>query len=240
MSINQNSEQVLEVRNVNSATGTTINGMSSSGVFSHIDDDMSEFDRPSENSTAPPEISEQSAPNQRSSSPNLNSLNLNASPPRRNKTVIDQHSSPNFPPIFNWSENIVIANYSSGFDDECACRFPSLELDITFTNGLTLKRKCFKTTVLVLDSPIDLIIGRSSLKLHKFSIKTPSHFEVKTNLKHTQSKEKEFDDSVSQDLYVQQAAHIRHLKGIALLRYNHAILKIALVLIRVTPCVVRR
>jgi hypothetical protein len=93
----------------------------------------------------------------------------------------------------------------SGIDNQCSSSFPSLDLNISYTNEVTLKQESFNTTVLVLHSPIDLIIGRSSLKLHQFLTKIPSHFEVTTNLKHTQSKVAEFGETISQDLFVQQA-----------------------------------
>ena len=71
----------------------------------------------------------------------------------------------------------------SGFDNQCESRFPSLLINICFINEITSLRESFETRVLILqNTPLDLILGRSTIKQQMFSRKTPSHFEDSTNL----------------------------------------------------------
>jgi hypothetical protein len=53
----------------------------------------------------------------------------------------------------------------SGFNSQCHDKFKCLQIDISFLNETNFSRENFNTTVIVLkDSPIDLIIGRATIK----------------------------------------------------------------------------
>lgn len=53
----------------------------------------------------------------------------------------------------------------SRFDNKCSSRFLSLLININFINEVNFKRGSFLTTVFILpNSPLDLIIGRNTIK----------------------------------------------------------------------------
>jgi hypothetical protein len=65
----------------------------------------------------------------------------------------------------------------SGFDNNCSSDFPSLLIKITFIHENTFLKESFITRVLILPkSPIDIILGRKTIKAINFANKTPSHF----------------------------------------------------------------
>ena len=105
----------------------------------------------------------------------------------------------------NCNKYITFVNTTicSGFNNHCSNRFPSIFLQLSFINEVNLKKESFNLQVLILkDSPIDLIIGRATIKLHQFNKITPSHFEdITTNLTPLQSNLEEFGDQKSQDLF---------------------------------------
>jgi hypothetical protein len=65
----------------------------------------------------------------------------------------------------------------SGFDNNCNDSFKGILVNLSYINEISFKTINLILKPLVLPkSPIDLIIGRASLKEHKFSFSTPSHF----------------------------------------------------------------
>jgi transposase InsO family protein len=71
----------------------------------------------------------------------------------------------------------------SGFDNNCSSDFPSLLIKVTFVHENTFIKESFLTTVLILPkSPIELILGRKTIKSINFANKTPSHFSEETTL----------------------------------------------------------
>jgi hypothetical protein len=70
----------------------------------------------------------------------------------------------------------------SGFDNNCSSDFPSLLIKITFIHENTFLKESFLTRVLILPkSPIDIILGRKTIKAINFASVTPSHFSFTAN-----------------------------------------------------------
>jgi transposase InsO family protein len=95
----------------------------------------------------------------------------------------------------NASHLIVNINTTvcSGFDNTCSSDFPSLLIKITFIHENTFLKESFLTRVLILpNSPIDIIIGRKTIKEINFSYKTPSHFRCDTILTSHQGPDETF------------------------------------------------
>jgi hypothetical protein len=87
--------------------------------------------------------------------------------------------------MLNASHLVVNINTTicSGFDNNCSNTFPSLIINISFINEITHLSESFQTRVLILPkSPIDIIIGRKTIKNVELTTKTPSHFSCITNL----------------------------------------------------------
>jgi transposase InsO family protein len=102
----------------------------------------------------------------------------------------------------------------SGFDNTCQSRFPSLLVNITFINELNLRRESFQTTVFILPrSPIELIIGRNTIKKQQFSLRTPSHFSEQTNLTNSQRLLEPFG-AKAQESYRVQPPHQMQLESV--------------------------
>jgi hypothetical protein len=71
----------------------------------------------------------------------------------------------------------------SGFNNECNDNFPSLIINISYINETTNLLENFETLVFILPkTPIDLIIGRKTIKQQRLTITVPSHFEDQTKL----------------------------------------------------------
>ena len=71
----------------------------------------------------------------------------------------------------------------SGFDNNCSSDFPSLLIRVTFQHENTIFKESFLTRVLILPkSPIDIILGRKTIKAINFAQKTPSHFICETKV----------------------------------------------------------
>jgi hypothetical protein len=71
----------------------------------------------------------------------------------------------------------INATICSGFNNQCSSDFPSLLIKITFIRGNTFLKESFIRRVLILPNiPIDIIIGRKTIKTINFANKTPSHF----------------------------------------------------------------
>ena len=91
----------------------------------------------------------------------------------------------------------------SGFNNECNDNFPSLIINLSYINENNKLLESFETLVFILPkTPIDLIIGRKTLKQQRFSKTVPSHFEDRTNL--TESIDmttEDFVDNISQETY---------------------------------------
>ena len=74
----------------------------------------------------------------------------------------------------------------SGFDNTCSDSHPSLIIKITFIPETTFLKESFTRRVYVLPkSPVDIIIGRKTIKDINFINSTPSHFSWVTNFTST-------------------------------------------------------
>lgn len=70
----------------------------------------------------------------------------------------------------------------SGFDNHCSDTHPSLIIKITFIHENAFLKESFTRRVYVLPkSPVDIIIGRKTIKDIDFYQSTPSHFSWKIN-----------------------------------------------------------
>jgi transposase InsO family protein len=70
----------------------------------------------------------------------------------------------------------------SGFDNHCSDTHPSLIIKITFIHEDTFLKESFTRRVYILPkSPVDIIIGRKTIKDIDFYQSTPSHFSWKIN-----------------------------------------------------------
>jgi transposase InsO family protein len=70
----------------------------------------------------------------------------------------------------------------SGFDNHCSDTHPSLIINITFIHENTFLKESFTRRVYILPkSPVDMIIGRKTIKDIDFYQSTPSHFSWKIN-----------------------------------------------------------
>jgi transposase InsO family protein len=70
----------------------------------------------------------------------------------------------------------------SGFDNHCSDIHPSLLIKITFIHENTFLKESFIRRVYILPkSPVDIIIGRKTIKDIDFNQSTPSHFSWKIN-----------------------------------------------------------
>jgi hypothetical protein len=71
----------------------------------------------------------------------------------------------------------------SGFNNEYSQNFPSLLIKISYFNERNLSLEVFETKVFILPkTPIDLIIGRKTIKQQRLTVTAPSNFEDQTNL----------------------------------------------------------
>jgi transposase InsO family protein len=91
----------------------------------------------------------------------------------------------------------------SGFNNECNNNFPSLVINLSYFNEKNKLLESFETLVFILPrTPIDLIIGRKTLKQQRFSKTVPSHFEDQTNLiESIEMTTEDFVDNISQETY---------------------------------------
>jgi hypothetical protein len=103
------------------------------------------------------------------------------------------------------SHLIVYTNTTicSGFDNNCSSRFPTLLINISYFNEQTSLLENFHTRVFILPkTPIELIIGRKTIKQQQFSKTAPSHFQDQINLNvSTNMTTGSFGDTISQELY---------------------------------------
>jgi hypothetical protein len=71
----------------------------------------------------------------------------------------------------------------SGFNNDCSENFPALLVNISYFDEITKKIKAFQTNVFILPkSPIDVIIGRNTIKQQQFTRTTPSPFKHQKKL----------------------------------------------------------
>jgi hypothetical protein len=91
----------------------------------------------------------------------------------------------------------------SGFNNECNDNFPSLKINLSCINERFNLLENVQTLVFILPTtPIDLIIGRKTIKQHLFSKTVPSHFEVQKKLIESIDMTTEsFGDNYSQEMY---------------------------------------
>jgi hypothetical protein len=75
----------------------------------------------------------------------------------------------------------IDATICSGFNNQCSSDFPSLLIEIIFIHENTFSKES-KRVFLLHKSPIDINIGRKTIKTINFATKTPSHFGCEINL----------------------------------------------------------
>ncbi len=140
------------------------------------------------------------------------------------KSIVDSLSASHL--LFNVSTTI-----SSGFNNQFQIIFQALKFNLSFLNKITSSLEHIITTVIGLkDSPIDLIIGRETIKKQSLTDSLPSHFMESTNLNvlrnaqeyfadnSIKTREVSFVDDISEELFgykpknqVQSEMH-RHVK----------------------------
>jgi predicted aspartyl protease len=85
------------------------------------------------------------------------------------KRVVDKLNASDL--LFNVSTTIY-----SGFNNQCKNNFQAFKINLSFINEITSSSEHIITTVIVLkDSPIDLIIGRETVKKLRLIDSLPSH-----------------------------------------------------------------
>jgi len=85
----------------------------------------------------------------------------------------------------------------SGFNNQCSNKFESITIHLSYINEVTLKQTTISLNALVLpNSPIDLIIGRASLKVHNFLFNTPSHFSTENSIRHEIDSDEPYNTAV--------------------------------------------
>jgi hypothetical protein len=96
----------------------------------------------------------------------------------------------------------VNATICSGFNNQCTDKFQCLRININFFNIINSLRENFNTVVIVLkNSPIDLIIGRETIKKENLSQRLPSHFSETRNLTVPRVTQESFADETPEELY---------------------------------------
>jgi transposase InsO family protein len=87
----------------------------------------------------------------------------------------------------------------SGFNNECNDNFPALMINLSYINERTNLLESFQTLVFILPkTPIDIIIGRKTIKKERLTLTVPSHFEDQTKLTDTIEMTTEpFGDNIS-------------------------------------------
>jgi hypothetical protein len=96
----------------------------------------------------------------------------------------------------------VATTICSGFSNQCKNKFQALKINLSFLNEITSSFDHFITTVIVLkDSPIDLIIGRETIKKLRLIDRLPSHFVESENQNVLQKSKAFFADNYSEELY---------------------------------------
>jgi hypothetical protein len=94
----------------------------------------------------------------------------------------------------------INATICSGFNNQCSSDFPLLLIKITFIDENLFLKKSFITRVLILPkSPIDIIVGRKSIKTINFATKTASHFRCEMNLTSRTRPVIDFGDTIKND-----------------------------------------
>jgi hypothetical protein len=102
------------------------------------------------------------------------------------KSIVDSLNASHL--LFNVSTTIC-----SGFNNQCQNNLQALKINLSFTNEITSFLEHIITTVIVLkDSPIDLIIGRKTIKKLRLIDSLPSHFVESTNLDVLQNTQESF------------------------------------------------
>ena len=105
------------------------------------------------------------------------------------KSIVDSLNASHL--LFNVSTTIC-----SGFNNQCQNNFQALKINLSFLNEITSSLEHIITTVIVLkDSPIDLIIGRETIKKQSLIDFLPSHFVESTNLNVLKNTEESFADN---------------------------------------------
>jgi hypothetical protein len=96
----------------------------------------------------------------------------------------------------------VTTTICSGFNNQYQDKFQCLEINLSFLNETTFSFEHFTTTVIVLkDSPINLIVGRETIKKLRLIDRLPSHFVESKNLTVLQKTQGSFADNNSEELY---------------------------------------
>jgi predicted aspartyl protease len=96
----------------------------------------------------------------------------------------------------------VTTSICSGFNNQCQNKFRCLKIDLSFLNETTSSFEHFTTSVIVLEgSPINLIIGRETMKKVRLIDRLPSHFVESQNLTVLQKTQESFADNYSEELY---------------------------------------
>ena len=112
-----------------------------------------------------------------------------------------------------------------GFDNKCDSSFPSLLINISFINEITSLRESFNTSVFILKyTPLDLIIGRATIKKQFFSLRTPSHFEDQTNLTVSRQIPGTFRERPSRESYSTTSLEQASQKAMAVRVQTHTVL----------------
>jgi hypothetical protein len=107
------------------------------------------------------------------------------------KSIVDSLNASHL--LFNVSTTIC-----SGFNNQWQNKFQALKINLSFTNEITSSLEHIITTVIVVkDSPIDLIIGRETIKKLRLIDSLPSHFVESTNLNVLQNTQESFANNSS-------------------------------------------